>query len=44
MVVDVGHEISVAVTGKRTLRDRAKRCGCAGQGGNTAGLAQNGCL
>lgn len=44
VVVDVGNEISVAVTGKRTLRDRAERCGCGGQGGNTARLAQNGCL
>ena len=44
VAVDVGNEISVVVTGKRTLRDRAERCECAGQGGNTPGLAQNGCL
>ena len=44
VVVDMGNEISVAVTGKRTLRDRAERCRCAGKGGNTARLAQNGCL
>lgn len=37
VVVDVGNEISVAVTGKGTLRDRAERCECAGQGGNTPG-------